>query len=341
MSALHPLRFSGPHRSYMWGGCRIRDLLGKQIDTPEETIAESWEISDHDSDQSIVTDGQLAGQTLGDLTREFGTDLLGERFHAQVNRRREASQDPLSVPFACRFPLLFKYLDARLALSVQVHPNDAQAWQLDPPDLGKTEAWVVLDALPGSRIYAGLKPGVDTVTLAQSVKDCHCEELLHSFEARVGDCIYIPAGTVHSMGGGILVAEIQQASDVTYRLYDWNRPGPDGQLRPLQTEAALQVIDFDRGPIEPTRADTGDAVSTLVSDDNFVLRSHRFDSDLTIGDGTSFHIVTVVSGEIEIEGDPAGCPLGPHQSILLPAACGDVQIRATSGPVELLESTLP
>src|SRR5204863_3257866 len=150
-----------------------------------------------------------------------------------------------------QFPLLLKFLDCNQTLSVQVHPNDEQAAKLDPPDLGKTEAWVVLAADPGSKIYAGLKPGVDRQTLEAAVANGRCEKCLHEFEPHVGDCVFIEAGTVHALGAGLLVAEIQQASDTTYRLFDWNRVDRDGKPRQLHVEEALDVTDYTRGPVNP------------------------------------------------------------------------------------------
>ena len=144
-----------------------------------------------------------------------------------------------------QFPLLFKFLDCQQTLSVQVHPNDEQAARLNPPDLGKTEAWVVLAAEPGSKIYAGLKPGVDRADVgARNNAPALCEECLHQFEPQAGDCVFIEAGTVHALGAGLLIAEIQQASDTTFRLFDWNRVDRDGKPRPLHIRESLDTIDF-------------------------------------------------------------------------------------------------
>ncbi|MFM8890072.1 MAG: type I phosphomannose isomerase catalytic subunit, partial [Planctomycetia bacterium] len=211
---MHPLLLAPRYRRYLWGGRRFASVLGRPL-PPGDDYAESWELVDHGDDQSVVAAGPLAGATLGDLVRTHGHELLGR--HA-----------PLS-----RFPLLFKFLDACRDLSVQVHPDDARAARLSPPDLGKTEAWYVIDAAPGSRIYAGLRPGTDRDALAAALRAGRCEEVLHSFEPRAGDCVFIPAGTVHAIGAGLVVAEIQESSDVTYRLFDWNRTGPDGRPRPL------------------------------------------------------------------------------------------------------------
>ena len=221
LSPLYPLRFEPIFRRYLWGGRRLGTVLGKPIGEGSD-YAESWEVVDHGADQSRVAFGPLAGTTLGELVREHGHELLG-RHHPQP-----------------QFPLLIKLLDAQQKLSVQVHPNDEQAARLDTPDYGKTEAWVVLAAEPGSRIYAGLKRGFDRPALERELNRGTCELCLHHFEPRVGDCVFLPAGTVHALGGGLLIAEVQQSSDTTYRLFDWNRVGPDGRPRALHIEAGAR-----------------------------------------------------------------------------------------------------
>ena len=178
---LYPLRFQPIFRRYLWGGRRLESSLGKQLG-PGHDWAESWEICDHAADQSRVQFGPLAGTSLGELGRH----------HPQP-----------------RFPLLLKFLDAAQRLSVQVHPDDARAARLSPPDLGKTEAWVILEAEPGSLIYAGLRPGVDRRALAAAIGQGRCQDCLNVFPPSVGDCIFLPAGTVHALGAGLLVAEIQ------------------------------------------------------------------------------------------------------------------------------------
>ena len=214
----YPLRFAPLFRQYVWGGRRLATRLGKLLPDSRHDYAESWEVVDHEADQSRVLAGKFQGQTLGELFRTCPHELLG----------------PFCDQSLRRFPLLFKFLDCARDLSVQVHPNDQQAAQLEPPDLGKTEAWVVIDAEPGSVMYAGLQAGIDRTVFAEAieqgrVEQATVEQCLHRIEPRPGDCILIPAGTVHALGAGLLIAEIQQASDTTYRLFDWNRAGPDGR----------------------------------------------------------------------------------------------------------------
>lgn len=316
MTRRQPLRFKPLYRQYLWGGTRIRTFLRRDLD-PAATHAESWELCDHDEDQSVVEVGPLAGKTLQELVRDNRAEIIGE--HARGTSLALAGQ---------RFPLLVKFLDAEQNLSLQVHPDDAMAARLDPPDLGKTEAWVVLDARPGSLIYAGLREGVDRPTLARAIEQGTCLDCVQSFAAQSGDCFFIPAGTVHALGAGMLVAEVQQASDTTFRLFDWNRVGPDGRPRQLHVEQGLEAIRFDLPPTTPVRAamGQGDQTVDLVRCDQFVLRRHAVASPQNMGGDGRFHILIVVEGSLTVEGDPAGVPLSRGQTILLPAAIGPTQL---------------
>ncbi|MEX1223531.1 MAG: type I phosphomannose isomerase catalytic subunit, partial [Pirellulales bacterium] len=185
---LYPLRFEPIFRRYIWGGRRLGTELGKPIGGGDD-YAESWEIVDHGDDQSRVAAGNLAGACLRELVDEHADELLGRHAPQHV------------------FPLLVKFLDCNRNLSLQVHPDDARAARLDPPDLGKTEAWIVMDAAPGAVVYAGLKSGTTPEEFSEACHQGTCQPLLHQFEPRPGDCIFIPAGTVHALGEGLLVAE--------------------------------------------------------------------------------------------------------------------------------------
>jgi mannose-6-phosphate isomerase len=286
-------------------------VLHKPIGEGDD-FAESWEVVDHGQDQSVVAEGHLVGKTLHEIVEQFDRDLFG----------RQAPQP--------QFPLLFKLLDCNQSLSVQVHPNDEQAAQLNPPDRGKTEAWVILDAQPGSVIYAGLKPGITRSEFAKELRRGTAAELsLHQFAPQEGDCVFIPAGTVHTLGAGLLVAEIQQASDTTFRLFDWNRVGPDGRPRPLHIEHGLSVIDFTHGPVAPqTPQQVAPGIERLVACDKFVLDRRTFSGEASIGGDERFHIVYVVAGEIRAAGDAAESPLSFGQTILLPACVGEVLLQS-------------
>jgi mannose-6-phosphate isomerase len=308
MIPLYPLRFRLLVRRYLWGSRRLGTCLGKAIG-PGSDYAESWEVCDHGADQSVVDQGPLAGTTLGDLVRQRGAELLG-RHHPQE-----------------RFPLLVKFLDAAQALSVQVHPNDQQAAKLTPPDLGKTEAWYILSADPGSTVFAGLRPGVDRGQLAEGIRQGTCERLLHSFHPKAGDCLFIPAGTVHALGAGLLVAEVQQSSDTTFRLYDWNRVGPDGKPRPLHVEQGLAVVDYQRGPVDPVQPQVTACpwINRLVSCEKFTMDRWDFDQPQYIGGDDRFHILCVLEGAVRMADAPHNSLLRRGQTVLLPASFGSIQ----------------
>ena len=263
--AIHPLFLAPIYRRYIWGGRRFTTALGRDL-PPGDDYAESWELVDRGADQSVVSAGPLAGTALGTLVRERGTELLGR--HAP----RPA------------FPLLFKFLDACHDLSVQVHPDDSRAARLSPPDFGKTEAWYVVDAAPGSRIYAGL-----------------------------------------------LVAEIQQSSDVTYRLHDWGRVGADGRPRPLHIEAGLESVTRF-GPVAPVRpeATTDPSVRRLVDCPYFSFDEVRPDGTWeTGGDGTC-SFLAVIAGTVRFDDRWQLPALGRGGCVLLPAACGRQRIAVTA-----------
>ena len=326
-ATLYPLRFEPVFRQYVWGGRRLGSVLGKPIG-PQGPYAESWEVVDHGADQSRVKFGPLQGRTLHELVDEFGDALLGSR--------RSARRD--------RFPVLLKFLDADQNLSVQVHPNDEQAARLAPPDAGKTEAWYIVHADPGSRIYAGLRSGVDRRAFEDAISSDRVAETLHVVEPSPGDCLFIPAGTVHALGAGLLVAELQQSSDTTYRIYDWGRMGTDGKPRALHIDQALDVIDFDRGPIDPAppRPAGGDGHQRLVQCHAFAWDRWRMQGTFQVGDGRSFHTLTCIDGKGTILGDPSGRAIARGDTVLIPAAWGAAQVEVQSEtPMVLLDGFLP
>lgn len=312
MDPLPLLRFRPVLKQYLWGGRRLGELLGKPLG-PGDDYAESWEVVDHADGQSVVESGPLAGKTLGELARTHGAQLYG----------RHAPQP--------RFPLLLKFLDANRTLSVQVHPNDAQGSKLDPPDLGKTEAWVVLDALPGAKIYAGLRQGVGPAELRAAIKEGACDACLYVIEPRLGDCVFIPAGTVHALGEGLVIAEIQQASNTTFRLFDWNRVDQHGVARPLHIEQSLAVTDYERGPVAPQIPQPlPGGGERLVSCDKFVLDRHPIDGAWRLAEGDHrFHILALVGGAVEVESGAQNFSLPRGGTLLAPASRERVELRGS------------
>jgi mannose-6-phosphate isomerase len=323
-----PLRFEPVLKRYLWGGRRLGELFAKQIEA-ESDYAESWELVDRDPEQSRVVAGPLAGKSLRELMQAYPQQLLGR--HAPLPR----------------FPLLVKLLDAAQLLSVQVHPNDAQAARMTPPDLGKTEVWYVLSTQPGSKIYAGLKQGIDRAHLEQALSAGQVEPCLHAIEPRVGDTIFIPPGTVHALGAGVVIAEFQQSSDVTLRLFDWNRVGADGKPRTLHIEAALPIIDYSFGPIQvlrspPLPALPLDSVATqeLVVCQKFVLKRHTFRGHWSRRNDQRFRILMVIEGELRAANDPLDTLCTPGTTLLIPAAQDEIELL-TESSATLLECYLP
>ncbi|TWT83373.1 putative mannose-6-phosphate isomerase GmuF [Planctomycetes bacterium CA13] len=303
----YPLCFKPVLKQTIWGGRLLGEKLGKPIGN-DANYAESWEIVDHGTDQSVVQSGSLAGKTLRELLTEHHHWLMGDAAERE-------------------FPLLLKYLDCNRVLSVQVHPSDEYGAKMAVPDLGKTEAWMIVDAKPDSLIYAGLKAGIGEAELRAAVEQGRTEDVLHSFHPKPGDCVFIPAGTVHAIGAGLLVAEIQQSSDTTFRLFDWNRVDEKGNSRQLHIEESIAVTDFDKGPVQPVRIDpTESGWQTLVDCDKFCLRAMQKGSATVGGDG-KFHILTVPNGSATIATQSDSTTFSAGQSCLLPASHEEIAVE--------------
>lgn len=318
----HPLRFTPLYRSYLWGGQRLAAHLGKKL--PDEGIwAESWEIVDHREGESVVCEGTFAGLTLRQLIDQYPKAVLG----ADAGAGGDVG----------RFPLLLKYLDCQRVLSVQVHPDDAYGAGMPVPDRGKTEAWYVVEADSGAVVYAGLKPGVTRSDLCSAIQHGTTESCLHRLDPKPGDCIFIPAGTVHALGAGLIVAEIQQASDCTFRLYDWNRLDASGNPRPLHIAQALEVIDFERGPVAYSTR-----IATDVAGQSLLVDCDRFQLFECVGPGefplpaATFAIVTLPYGVGSIRASRDRYAMNRGDSILIPAACTDAILHLEPGGMALL-----
>jgi mannose-6-phosphate isomerase len=323
MTPLGPLRFEPFLRRLPWGGRQLQNLLTKPL-PPGNDYAESWEVADHALHQSRVAAGPLAGWSLGELVRERGPELLGRHW-----------------PQPC-FPLLLKFLDAQTSLSVQVHPDDARAALLEPPQCGKSEAWIVLAATAGSVLYAGLEKGVDRQALEQALDEGRCLDCLHACQPAAGDCFWLPAGTVHALGAGLVVAELQQPSDCTYRLYDWDRRGPDGCARQLHIDQALDAIRFDLGPLGPVtpQATHWPHVERLVTSEHFVLERWRLSESQPIGGDQVCRVVAVLSGTVEAAGAGVGEIWQPGTAVVLPAN-STCSLSPVEGRAALLVGHLP
>src|ERR1043165_753297 len=244
-----PLFFKPIMMERVWGGNHLEALFGKKI-LPGKIIGESWELSDRPEAQSVVDGGAFDGWTLRQLIEKPPREILG------------------ALPDAGRFPLLLKYVDAGDKLSVQVHPDDAGAKKYN--DLGKSECWIIVRAERGAKIVRGLKPGTTRAAYERAVTENRVEEVLHSFEPKVGDVVALPAGMVHAIGAGLVVAEIQQNSDLTFRIYDYGRMGLDGKPRKLHVQEALEAIRFEKPGTEFAGDMSRDTVAPIQDDDSGV-----------------------------------------------------------------------
>jgi mannose-6-phosphate isomerase len=310
-----PLVFEPYLRPMVWGGRRLGEALGKAL--PEEgTFGEAWEISAHPHHVSRVAEGPLHGATLTELCARHPRDLFGDR-----------------PPPDGRFPLLVKLLDCRELLSIQVHPTDELARELSQESLGKTEAWVVLEARPGGRIYAGLRPGVGRAEVERHLAAGTLEQCLHSFEPRPGDCVFLPAGTVHAVGGGVLMAEVQQSSDATFRLYDWNRLGSDGKPRELHLRESLESIDWDAGPVRPASGPPIEGLPPGVEGERLVrcryfnMDRYRAEAEFAVPYAGQLSIWMVLDGSAELHGGGYRRAFRRGETVLVPASAGALSWR--------------
>ncbi len=324
---LYPLRFEPIYQYRLWGGRRLADLLTAPL-PGDGPIGEAWVLSDRDDHPSHVADGPLKGRTIGQLLKQFPEQMLGK----------------LAGRFR-RFPLLLKFLDAREMLSVQVHPGDAHTDLLPAGETGKTEAWVVLEAGTESRIYAGLKPGTTADDLRRSLTNGVVADDLTWFTPKPGDGVFLPAGTVHSLGGDVVVFEVQQNSDVTFRLYDWGHvDGKTGQPRALQVDQALACIDFAEGAVgrvtPVVEATTPMERQRLFQCDHFWLWRLRGQSPFTVGAAGAPRVLVCIDGMGQVEHGGATYAVGKGDVFLLPALIGACIVRPQSA-VTLLEIALP
>lgn len=314
-----PICFDSYLRPQIWGGRGLSQHLGRTL--PEQgSYGEAWEISALPPHVSRVSQGVTAGLELTELWTHWRQNLLGP----------EAGR--LAEPTA-EFPLLVKWLECRELLSVQVHPDDSMAREVLGQPYGKSEAWIVIHAEPTARVFAGLKPGVTRAEFVAHLTAGTVVKCLHSFVPQAGDCISLPAGTVHAAGGGVVLAEVQQSSDATFRLFDWHRLGLDGKPRPLQVDQALQAIDWHQGAIQPlaphamTSPLSGVYAERLLNSPSFVLERFTIRSRLPAPHCGELTIWMVLDGETELHNPDTGYrqTFSRGSSVLIPAVTQDVQ----------------
>lgn len=310
---LYPLTFHPIFKERVWGGRNLARLFGKQLPA-SQPIGESWEISDRPGDASVIANGPLAGNDLRWLMEHHAGELLG-------NARALNG----------RFPLLIKLLDAQEKLSLQVHPPAHQAAELGGEP--KTELWHIADAAPGAELYVGLKRGVTRAEFERKLQDGSVAECFHRINVRRGDTMFLPSGRVHAIGAGLVIFEIQQNSDTTYRVFDWNRVGLNGQPRELHVPESLASIDFQ--DFEPALVQSEFVGSTsfqrraLVQDPLFTVESWRLAEGSETGlKPRTMQILASLDGPLRIEAGVGTVELSPGGFCLIPASLEDVTVHA-------------
>ena len=316
-------------REMIWGGRRLREHFGKAL-PPGRLYGESWEVSAYPGMESVVAAGPLYGRSLRSLVESHGRDLLGEVVFDR---------------YGGEFPLLVKLLDAQQDLSIQVHPDDAYARMKRPGEFGKMEAWYVLRSDSG-RIACGLKPGVDRSAFSDAIDNNRVSDAVEFYDARPGDVVFIPPGTVHALCAGVMVYEVQQSSDITFRIYDYNRPGVDGKPRELHIDDALAVIDFDgprRKPVASSMLTSpGSSHALLVESEHFRLErfspsGNRFDHPPR----TSASAVTFIHGIAGIRGGGDAFHARKGGTFLVPAGRDFAVIPRDDSAAEYLVASIP
>ena len=313
---LYPLTFHPIFKERIWGGRKIEKLYGKKL-PPRKLIGESWEISDRPGDESVIANGKFAGKSLHWLMENFSRDILGDAKPTNENR----------------FPLLIKILDAREKLSLQVHPPASKAAELGGEP--KTEMWFIADAAPGAELFVGLKRGLTRAEFEKKISDGSVADCFHRVPVRAGDTMFLPSGRVHAIGAGLVIFEIQQNSDTTYRVFDWNRTGLDGKPRELHIAQSLASIDFS--DFEPKLVETKFSGDDKIKS-RLLVRDKLFNvGHLELKSGAAaklneqkLQVIAVVKGQIEINSNSETENLCAGQFCLIPASLERTEILARS-----------
>ncbi len=335
---MYPLKFKPLLRTMVWGGTRIARYKG--VETDREHIGESWEVSDVPGHGSVVANGSLKGRSLKDLVKQFKGRLVGEHVYAR---------------YGDVFPLLVKFIDARNDLSIQVHPDDAMALRRHGEPNGKTEMWYVVDAEPGACLYSGLKEAITPDDYERRIAEGTIVDVIARHEVHPGDVFFLPAGRIHAICSGCFVAEIQQTSDLTYRIYDYGRPGLDGKPRELHTALAKEAIDYKvypdyRVPYAPIK----DAETELVDCPYFTTSLYDLDRKATVdlSRTDSFLVVMCISGsgtltdsEPVFDEEGRRGPTKGHrttlrqgETVLIPATSAGITLTPGEGGMKVLAS---
>jgi mannose-6-phosphate isomerase len=313
MSELYPLKFETVLKEKVWGGNALVSNYNKKS-SGSQHIGESWELSAVADNQSVISNGFLAGNNIEELIEVYMGDITG---------------DAIFEKFGNEFPLLIKFIEAQQDLSIQVHPDDNLAKKRHKA-YGKTEMWYVLESKKGSKIYTGFKEGVTKKIYEEALMNGKIEELMNIESAEAGDAFFTPAGRVHAIGAGIVLVEIQQTSDITYRIFDWNRKGSGKEKRELNTELALDAIDFDQTgenkiKIKPELNKSENLVSCEYFNTNIITFNKSIDKDYYSID--SFVVYICIEGEFLISWDGNSDKVTKGETVLLPAMIKEVTLK--------------
>jgi len=325
--SIYPLCFKPIYQYRLWGGRKLAHVLTTPL-PGDGPIGEAWILSDRDDFASEVVNGPLAGTKIGDVLKSYHKPMLGKL-----------------APRFERFPLLLKFLDAREMLSVQVHPADSNTNLLPKGERGKTEAWVVMESEPESHIFAGMKTGTTAEGLRAALTNGTVEDDLASFSPKVGEGVFLEAGTVHALGGGVVVFEVQQNSDVTFRLYDWNRVDEKtGKPRELHIEQAIECTNFERGPVGPVQP-TVESEAPVLRDQMFsceFFELWRYQGDAAFGCGKNDEprVLVCLSGEATLVHSKGEDKVHGGDVWFIPADIGKCECRP-HGEITLLEIAIP
>ena len=321
METLYPLKFTPILKDKIWGGSRLQQLFGKKSESNK--VGESWELSGYNGDLSVVSNGSLAGRNIIELIETYKDELVGKQIYDR---------------FCNQLPLLFKFIYADDKLSIQVHPDDEVAMERHQSS-GKTEMWYVIDAEPGSRLVIGFLQDITREDYLKALEEGRLDDLLQKVEVNAGDVFFIPPGLVHAIGKGVVLAEIQQTSDLTYRIYDYKRLDEFGKERELHTEKALDVIDFSASADPKTVYSRSiNELATLVSCDYFTTNIVRFNEQFNrfYGKLDSFVVYMCVEGNFEISCNGDVTKVKKGETVLIPASIAEVELLP-QGEVTLLE----
>lgn len=317
---LYPLKFKPILKDKIWGGTKLQKLFDKQA--ASDKLGESWELSGYENDESVVTNGFLAGNNLVELIEIYMGELVGDKVYDK---------------YGLSFPLLFKLIDANENLSIQVHPGDEVAAERHN-SYGKTEMWYVVDADPGAELIIGFTKDCDKEEYLDALANDQVENLLQKVPVKKGDVFFIPAGLVHAIGKGVVVAEIQQSSDITYRIYDYKRVDDQGNERELHTEQALDVINFlaATNPKTPYKA-VENELTELVSCQYFTTSLIKFNQALTrnYGNLDSFVAYMCIEGDFVIEYADEKTIVNKGDTLLIPASVDEINLIPDSETVLL------